>query len=263
MKLHFSLVIREDSLSEQVGKEVETMLLAHNFIYNEKAPDFVFCIGGDGTFLKAVQRYKNKLRAKKFVGIHTGSLGFFADFNTDDIAHLITELQSGSYRQKQYALVEANVTQNARTRKFYSVNEVKVENVHHTLVLEVFLNDQLLENYRGNGVLVCSQLGSTGYNKSLGGALIRRNLELLQYTKIAPISNSVYRPLTNPLILNAKDVLTFKGHNAFTYFGYDSFTTKLKDEPFTITVKLSRKKVTIVHKESRRYANIIREAFLK
>ncbi len=263
MKLHFSLVIREDSLSEQVGKEVETMLLDHNFIYDEKTPSFVFCIGGDGTFLKAVQRYKNKLRSIKFVGIHTGSLGFFADFNTSDIPSLIKNLQNENYIERQYALVEANVIQNAKIRKFYAVNEVKVENVHHTLVLEVYLNDQLLENYRGNGVLVCTQLGSTGYNKSLGGALIRRNLELLQYTKIAPISNSVYRPLINPLIINAKDVLTFKGHNAFTYFGYDSFTTKLKDEPFTITVKLSRKKVTIIHKQSRRYTNIIREAFLK
>lgn len=263
MKLHFSLVIREDSQSEQVGKEVKTTLLAHNFVYDDMTPNFVFCIGGDGTFLKAVQRYKNKLRSIKFVGIHTGSLGFFADFNNHDITDIINDLQNKKYKQKQYALVEANIIQNGRNRKFYAVNEVKIENVHHTLVLEVFLNEQLLENYRGNGVLVCTQLGSTGYNKSLGGALMRRNLELLQYTKIAPISNSVYRPLINPLILGAKDVLTFKGHNAFTYFGYDSFTTKLKDEPFTITVKLSRKNVTIIHKESRRYVNIIHEAFLK
>ncbi len=263
MKLHFSLVVRDDYESKRVAIEVRNLLDAHDFVLNELNPLFVFCIGGDGTFLKAVQRYKNKLRRVKFIGIHTGSLGFFADFNEERIEELVLSLKDDLYDEKSYRLVEANIKQGGRNRKFYAVNEVKVENVHHTLLLEVYLNDMLLENYRGNGVLVCSQLGSTGYNKSLGGALIKRDLELLQYTKIAPISNSVYHPLTNPLILSAKDEITFKGHNAFTYFGYDSLTTKLRDVPFEITVKLSRRKVTLIHRKDRHYTTIVREAFLK
>lgn len=263
MSMKFNIVIRNDKQSENVSKELNDLLLHNSFTRDEVNPDFVFCVGGDGTFLKAVHLYKTKLKRISFIGIHTGSLGYFADFGREHLNELISDIIEQNIITRKYRLVEAHVTQAERTRKFYAVNEVKVENVHHTLVLDVYLNGRLLENYRGNGVLVCSQLGSTGYNKSIGGSLIRRNLELLQYTKIAPISNSVYRPLINSLILSDKDELVFKGHNAFTYFGYDSLTKKLKDVPFAISVKLSKKKVTIVHSKKRHYTNIIREAFLK
>lgn len=261
--MEFSLVVRDDLQSKIVSKELEALLLANGFTFNLKSPRYVFCVGGDGTFLKAVHEYKTKLGKISFIGIHTGSLGYFADFGKEEIEELVVDLKNEAVISRKYRLAEASVTQNDKTRKFYAVNEVKIENVHHTLVLDVHLNDHLLENYRGNGILVCTQLGSTGYNKSLGGSLIRRNLELLQYTKIAPISNSVYRPLINSLILSGQDELVFKGHNAFTYFGYDSLTTKLKDIPFEIKVKLSRKKVTIIHSKKRSYTKIIREAFLK
>ena len=134
--------------------------------------------------------------------------------------------------------------------------------MHHTLVLNVELNGETLETYRGNGILVATQLGSSGYNKSLGGALINRDLDLLEYTKIAPIANSVYHPLVNPLIISGKDKLTFTGRNDFTYFGRDHLTLKLEDASFKINVSLSGKKFGLCIKKSRGYAQILNEAFL-
>ncbi len=262
MAIKFKVIVREDARSKAVSATLINMALAAGFTYEESKPDYIFTIGGDGTFLKAVHAHLRDLNKLAFVGIHTGSLGFFADFRPDEISELLETIKTTTFKANAYRLVKAEVYQNDRKRIYYAVNEVKVENVHHTLVLDVELNADKLEMYRGNGILVATQLGSSGYNKSLGGAIINRDLPLLEYTKIAPIANSVYRPLVNPLIIGEKDVLTFSGHNAFTFFGHDHLTKKLHDVPFVIKVSLSNKKVKIIHKASRAYPQILNEAFL-
>ncbi|MFA5485483.1 MAG: NAD(+)/NADH kinase [Bacilli bacterium] len=262
MGIKYRVIVREDAQSRAVSEALHRLASHYGFTYDEENPDYVFSIGGDGTFLKAVHLYLRKLSKINFVGIHTGSLGFFADFRPDDLNIVFTKIKMQEARFNTYRLVKAEVIQNNRKRNFYAVNEVRIENVHHTLVLDVTLNDDFLEKYRGNGVLVATQLGSSGYNKSLGGAIINRDLPLLEYTKIAPIANSVYRPLVNPLIIGDKDVLTFKGENNFTFFGYDSLTKKLNDAPFTIKIFLSNKKVKIMHRDDRPYTQILNETFL-
>ncbi|OQA77885.1 MAG: putative inorganic polyphosphate/ATP-NAD kinase 1 [Tenericutes bacterium ADurb.Bin239] len=262
MALKFNVIVREDDQSLRVSKTLCEEALKAGLVLEEGDPNFVFSVGGDGTFLKAVHKYLRKVKNIKFIGIHTGSLGFFADFRPADIKELLKRIKSEELNTKSYKLVKAEITQNGKKRNFYAVNEVRIENVHHTLVLDVYLNEELLEVYRGNGVLVATQLGSTGYNKSLGGAVINRNLELLEYTKIAPIANSAYRPLVNPLIIGEKDVLVFNSKNTSTYFGYDSFTKKLSNVPFSVKVSLSTKKITIVHRQNRPYSKILNESFL-
>ncbi len=262
MAIRFNVIHRNDAESARVSQSLIKSALDQGFIKSEIDPEFIFCVGGDGTFLKAVHSYLPKLNKITFIGIHTGSLGFFSDFHEVDIERILVLIKNNDIHSKQYRLVKAEINQNNKKRVFYAVNEIKIENVHHTLVLNVELNGERLETYRGNGILVATQLGSSGYNKSLGGALLNRDLALLEYTKIAPIANSVYHPLVNPLIISATDKLTFTGRNEFTYFGGDHLTFKLEDALFYIKVSLSPKKVRIMHKISRSYPQILNEAFL-
>lgn len=262
MAIKFNVIRRDDSESARVSERLINCAIKEGFSEDILDPEFVFCVGGDGTFLKAVHTYITKLERITFVGIHTGSLGFFSDFHEVDIEAILALIKKDEINSKDYRLVKAEIVQNRKKHVFYAVNEIRIENVHHTLVLNVELNGETLETYRGNGILVATQLGSSGYNKSLGGALINRDLDLLEYTKIAPIANSVYHPLVNPLIISGKDKLTFTGRNDFTYFGRDHLTLKLEDASFKINVSLSGKKVRIMHKKSRGYAQILNEAFL-
>ena len=262
MAIRYKVFVREDRTSEEVSETLKQRAAHFGFVYDEENPEYIFSIGGDGTFLKAVHHHLRSLKNIHFIGIHTGSLGFFADFRVENIESVFQAILANSASYNSYRLVKAEIIQNNKKRNFYAVNEVRIENVHHTLVLDVFLNRDRLEISRGNGVLVATQLGSSGYNKSLGGAIINRDLPLLEYTKIAPIANTVYRPLVNPLIIGDKDTLTFHGRNAFTFFGYDSLTKKLSDAPFTIKVSLSNKKVKMMHRSDRPYTQILNETFL-
>ena len=192
-----------------------------------------------------------------FVGINTGTLGFFYDFKEEDISHLFETLEKEQYSIEQHQLLECDLG----TKAFYAVNEVRFENPFHTLVCSVKVNDIELERFHGNGLLVCSSLGSTAYNKSLGGAVMSRNTDLLQLTEISTIQNNIYRSLGSSLVLNKDAVITFEGDFTGVVIGYDHLNTNFDSN--MMKVHLSNKKVTIIYPKDFNYLKPIKRSFIK
>ena len=75
--MKYALMVRNDDLSKKTALKIKESL-QNFFIYDEKNPDLVISIGGDGTILEAVHQYLNVDCC--FVGIHTGTLGFYTDY---------------------------------------------------------------------------------------------------------------------------------------------------------------------------------------
>ena len=69
------------------------------------------------------------------------------------------------------------------------------------LKFDVKINDDFLERYVGDGILVATSFGSTAQNKSYGGSIVYNELSSLQITPIAPISSKVFRSISNSIIV--------------------------------------------------------------
>ena len=87
--MKFSIIDRMDPNSIIQRNEIRNKLIQKNWIYDEENPGLVICVGGDGTFLRAIHQYLHILDHTMFVGIHTGTLGFLTDFTQDEIDILI------------------------------------------------------------------------------------------------------------------------------------------------------------------------------
>ncbi len=61
-------------------------------IYDEEHPDIVISVGGDGTMIYSIHRYEHVLNDVSFVGIHTGTLGFFTDYLKDEYKQLVKDI---------------------------------------------------------------------------------------------------------------------------------------------------------------------------
>ena len=61
----------------------------NELIYDEEHPDIVISVGGDGTMIYSIHRYEHVLNDVSFVGIHTGTLGFFTDYLKDEYKQLV------------------------------------------------------------------------------------------------------------------------------------------------------------------------------
>lgn len=255
----FTNVRRKES---GLQEKIENLIISNGFELDNENPDVVLYTGGDGTFLRSVQYYLDKLNKIKFLGINFGNLGFFCDYQKDDLDQLIQDLKDNKFSETTHSLLKAEIVSEEKSETIYAINEIRIENPFHTLICDVLINNDTLETFHGNGLLVASSLGSSAYNKSLGGSIIQPTLECLQLTEIATIQNNFNRSLGSSFVVNKSDKITLKGELKQSVVGFDYQTLNdivLKE----LTVSLSDKKVTILHPKNYSYLQKIKRSFIQ
>lgn len=188
-----SVTIRNRFLTAIEGTEV---------VYDEKNPDMIVSIGGDGTLLEAFHRYVDRLDKVRFIGIHTGHLGFYTDWQVEELEDFIPFLLNDSGESISYPLLEVRLAhEDGKVEKMIALNEATIRRIEGTMTGEVFIKEDKFELFKGDGLCISTPTGSTGLNKSLGGAVVHPRLDTLQMTEIASLNNRVYRTLSSPLLI--------------------------------------------------------------
>lgn len=230
----------------------------HGFVLDNENPDVVISVGGDGTFLRTVQKYACIKPNIVFIGINEGSLGYFCDFVEDDLELIFDKISKNELTLTIHHLLKAELN----GKEIYSVNEICIDNPQHTIGCEVYINDELLEVYHGNGILVSSSLGSTAYNRSIGGAIVDYNNEMLELTEIAPLRSNAFSSLGSSLILNKDTKILLKGKFHCSCIGYDSFSIN-NDDFDEISFCYSDKTFKFAHKDKSPFISSMRRSFIK
>lgn len=169
--------------------------------------NIIVSIGGDGAFLQAIR--KTGFRDDcLYVGVNDGKLGFYTDFDFDDISSLEAGFQADLLEVQKYPVLEVSIDNG---KPFNCLNECTVRShIIKTFAIDVFIDDLYFETFRGDGMVVSTPTGSTAYNKSLGGAVVDPSLKAMQLTEIASLNNNEYRTLSSPLILSGDRQVTLK-----------------------------------------------------
>lgn len=202
--LKFSIQSRRDDQSNELRDLAKTYLQDFGLTFDEEEPEIVISIGGDGTLLHAFHRHTHRLDKVAFVGIHTGHLGFYADWKPSELEKLVLSIAKKEYNVVEYPLLQVKVQHNnAETNTYLALNEITVKSPDVTLVMDIDLNGTHFERFRGDGLCVSTPSGSTAYNKALGGAIIHPTLQAFQITEMASINNRVFRTVGSSLVLPA------------------------------------------------------------
>lgn len=234
----------------ELSRKIERLLREklEDVTYDVINPDVVISIGGDGTVLSAFHRFKHLLDTVSFVAVHTGHLGFYTDFVANQMDELVRYLKSPEKSENvSYPLIELTYQIDGKKVERLALNEMTLRTITGTLVCEVYINDNLFEVFRGDGLCVSTPTGSTGISKSLGGAVLHPCLDAMQLTEIAALNNRVYRTLGSPMILPASHRVTFKIKRAMSpAMTIDNFEPEFLDMAQfpEIEVALSTKRVT-------------------
>lgn len=199
----FAITSKGDNISNMHMQRMKTYLQDFDLVLDEENPDIVVSVGGDGTLLHAFHRFKHRLSKTAFVGVHTGHLGFFADWTPEEIEKLVIAIAKTPYQVVEYPLLEIIVRykHDGKPSKYLALNESTVKGVESTLVMNVEIRGQHFETFRGDGLCVSTPSGSTAYNKALGGAIIHPSINAIQVAEMASINNRVFRTVGSPLIL--------------------------------------------------------------
>lgn len=179
-----------------------------DFYLSKNDPDIVISIGGDGMLLSAFHMYEKQLDKVRFVGVHTGHLGFYTDYRDFEVDTLINNLKNDKGEQISYPILKVTITlEDGRIIRARALNESTIKRIEKTMVADVVINQVVFERFRGDGILVSTPTGSTAYNKSLGGAVLHPTIEALQLTEISSLNNRVYRTLGSSVIIPKKDAI--------------------------------------------------------
>ena len=150
------------------------------------ACDAVVALGGDGTIIHTAKRAAAFDRA--VLGINCGTLGFMAGLEADELEQL-AKLIAGEYTIESRMLLEVRVS-GAKERRFYALNEAVVSrgSLSRIVELDICNHDKPVMTYEGDGVIVATPTGSTGYSLSAGGPVVDPEVSCLLVTPVCPHS---------------------------------------------------------------------------
>ena len=260
----FTIFTFDSEQNTRIKQELEKKLTQKNFMFDSRDPELVFTIGGDGTVLRAIHHYLDagKLEKVKFIGIHTGHLGYYTDWLPEELDAMVKFLTTQEIQSYNYPLLEAKLCAGAKTRYRYALNEFTIVNAKRTQHLDIKINDMFLESFRGTGVCISSPTGSTAYNKALGGAIIYPSLPVYQLTEMASINSNVYRTIGSPLIIPKEQKLILESEN---WEGMTLTQDHLELDISQLTaihITLSDKHVQFVKRKGGLFWNRVKDHFL-
>ncbi|WP_085991683.1 NAD kinase [Oceanobacillus senegalensis] len=177
-----------------------------NLVDNIQEANVIISVGGDGMFLQAV-RESNFRQNAIYAGLsRDGESSLYCDFNLDNFDELLYSVLHEEMEVRRFPIIKARVNEG---RDFYCLNELTIRStIVKTIVLDVFIDDQHFETFRGDGMVIATPTGSTAYNKSTNGAIIDPKISCYQVTEIASMNNNNFRTLGSSFVLNKERKLT-------------------------------------------------------
>lgn len=195
------LFVNNNNQSKEVAKMLTSKLEKSDFSVTDKDYELAVAVGGDGSFLRMIKD-TNFNEQCLYVGVNAGTLGFAQEVSIDHIDEFIEDLQESDYKIENIGVQEIEITTDDTVSKHLALNEVVIRDIDlNTVNLSIKIEEQLLENFAGDGILISTSFGSTAYNLSFGGSIVYNTFHTLQVTPIAPLNNKSYRNLINSVII--------------------------------------------------------------
>ena len=202
------------------------------FSYSDEITNFdlLICLGGDGSMLDSLSIVRNS--GVPVFGINTGRLGFLSSISTEEVKDPLSEILKGNIKFDRRSVLKLTTKSNHFGDINYALNEVTVQKKDSSsmMIIHAYVNDDYLNSYWADGLIISTPTGSTGYNLSCSGPIIMPGSEVFIIAPIAPHNLNV-RPLIIPD--NKKITLKLEGRD-------DEFLVALdaRSEPIKIDEEL-------------------------
>ena len=194
--------------------------------------DFLFSLGGDGTFLETVTLVRDS--GIPVLGVNIGRLGFLSYISQDTMSESLESVFSGRFDIEERMLLQVKASDHQLEGLDVALNEVRIYKTSGSLItIHVKTEEELLSSYWADGLLLSTPTGSTAYNLSVGGPIVVPESHSIILSPIAPHNLTV-----RPLVLPDSAILELSVDTRDPYFqlALDSRTTDLPVET-TVTVK--------------------------
>jgi len=163
----------------------------------------IIVLGGDGTLLNTARNIS--VKGIPLFGVNLGQLGFLTEIELPDLTPALDKLISGNYLVEERMMIQATVVrQGKEISKFYGLNDAVITKGAFARIirLKTFVNDEYVDIFPADGLIVSTPTGSTAYSLSAGGPLVAPDLELMIVTPICP--HTLY---SRPMVIDKNSIV--------------------------------------------------------
>ena len=149
--------------------------------------EIVIVVGGDGTFLRAARELA--FTGLPLLGINLGHKGFLAEIEIEEINSFLNKILKQNYSFEERIMLGTEVYRGDELAfSSISLNDAIISRGPFSRIinLETFINNDFLESYPGDGLIISTPTGSTGYSLSSGGPVVNPTLSVIIVTPICP-----------------------------------------------------------------------------
>lgn len=140
--MRIAIQANNNASSQAARQKLIKGLKQANFEVDVPHPEVVITIGGDGTLLSAFHRYAAVLDEVRFIGVHTGHLGFYTDWRDYETDELIAALKRDSGESTSYPLLDVLVDyEDGTTAHFLALNEATLKGTSGTMRTDVYVKE--------------------------------------------------------------------------------------------------------------------------
>ena len=220
--------------------------------------DVLITIGGDGTILDTITQIGDS--GVPILGMNTGRLGFLSNNNKADITKAIDCLFKGDYRIDSRSVLELNSNHSLFEGQNFALNELTIHKKDSASMVTVhaYVNDDYLNSYWADGLIIATPTGSTAYSLSCGGPIMAPSSNNFVITPIAPHNLNV-----RPIILNDSNTLKFKiGGRENEYLATLDSRSEIITNETEITIKRAPFNIQLIQFEWQTFFDTIRNKLL-
>ena len=221
--------------------------------------DYLICFGGDGTMLKAAHLI-GKLNIP-ITGINTGRLGFLANIPKQNISDLINALYEKKFHISARSIINVSTAPKLKRTLFqFALNEVSISEKNHLSMISIktYVNNEFLNTYWGDGLIVSTPTGSTAHSLSCGGPIVMPDSNNFIITPISSHNLNV-----RPLVLSDNNTIQIHLDQRFKSFNLsiDGQTERITNQHI-VFIQKENFKINFLITEKNNYFDTLRNKLL-
>ncbi len=222
-----------------------------------KTVDLMLVLGGDGTMI-ATARMLGDIEVP-VMGVNYGGLGYLAEFPLEELFSALEAILAGDYKVQERLMLTVELRRGEELiTKNRVLNDVVVNKsaLARIIEIETYLNNQFLNRFRADGLIVSTPTGSTAYNLSAGGPIIFPSMNAIVITPICPFTLS-NRPIVVPddSVIEVR-LMTKNEEVALTLDGQVGFPLQAGDRAL---IRKSNATFNLVQPANRNYFDVLRD----
>ena len=253
----------EPQLSRTVAELAEMPQYAMEDAELYSHSDLLISLGGDGTLL-GIGRRTARFN-KPILGINLGTLGFLTAEEKTHAEEAINKVLNGEFKLEKRMMLECSIAKdNERTGGIIALNDICITrgNLYKILEFRVYVNNEYVDTLLADGVIICTPTGSTAYNLSAGGPVLKADAQIMAITPISP-----HTLTSRPIVVSAEDVVTVevRPSREDTPFmvsadGQDNFTLTGRN---VVQIKKAEVCTTIIKTKPQSFYDVLRHKLSK